>query len=128
ALLDAREDARAPTEQLALAHVTSTSRLPHDPAAVRTPAWHAYACLFRPEHLEASDLPSDVSAEHLRMLIEVTTMMALNRVEQSGEITNVGPAWMFAEAVKRVYGIDGAGAELVGELYRRHRVHRVAAD
>src|SRR5699024_10290057 len=127
-LLDARENEHAAMEQIALDYVNSNSRITHDPAEVLTTAWHAYAYLFHPEHLEASDLPSDVSAEHLRMLIEVTTMMALNRVEQSGEITNVGPAWMFTEAVKVVYGIDGAEAELVDELYQRHLVQRVAPD
>ena len=127
-LLDARENEHAAMEQIALDYVNSNSRITHDPAEVLTTAWHAYAYLFHPEHLEASDLPSDVSAEHLRMLIEVTTMMALNRVEQSGEITKRRSGGMFTEAVKVVYGIDGAEAELVDELYQRHLVQRVAPD
>ncbi|MER6808798.1 hypothetical protein ABT299_05925 [Spirillospora sp. NPDC000708] len=46
------------------------------------------------------------------------TMMALNRVEMSGEITNVGPAWMFGEAAKVVFGLTTAEAEMIDELYR----------
>ncbi|WP_190853735.1 hypothetical protein [Actinomadura sp. RB99] len=46
------------------------------------------------------------------------TMMALNRVELSGEITNVGPAWMFGEAAKVVFGLTTAEAEMIDELYR----------
>lgn len=116
-LLGAHESGNAAMEQLALDYVKANARTTHDPAEVLTIAWQAYSFLFREEHLEGSDLPSGVTADHLRMLTEMATMMALNRVEQSGDITNIGPAWMFAEAVKVAYGIDDAEAELVDELY-----------
>ncbi|MFC5183199.1 hypothetical protein [Actinomadura harenae] len=50
-------------------------------------------------------------------LVEMGVMMALNRVELSGEISNVGPAWMFGEAAHVVYGLGTEEAELIDELY-----------
>ena len=58
-----------------------------------------------------------VERKHLRMLREVGTVMALNRVEQNGAISNVGPAWMFPIACKVIYDLDDEEARLVDELY-----------
>jgi hypothetical protein len=117
-LVNAHETTDTAIEQIALDYVRTHGRVTDDPAEVLSIAYRAYSWLFRAEHLADPGLIAlGVTAEHRRMLTEMGTMMALNRVELTGEITNVGPAWMFGEASKVVYGIQGAEAELLDELY-----------
>ncbi|MFF0524090.1 hypothetical protein ACFYTC_35800 [Actinomadura nitritigenes] len=117
-LLTARETADTTVEQLALDYVRAHGRTTTDPAEVLAVAWEATAYIFREEYLTEPGLVAlGVRAEHLRMLREVGTVMALNRVEQDGAISNVGPAWMFPIACKVIYGLDEREAQLVDELY-----------
>jgi hypothetical protein len=117
-LLDANETDVTSIEQMALDHIRAHGRRTEDPAEVLRIAWDVNAHMFR------DDLATDpglvklgVTPEHCRMLREVSTVMALNRVMMSGRIANVGPAWMFPETCRVVYGLDSDGAALVDELY-----------
>lgn len=134
-LLNATETEDTAVEQLALNYVKAHGRTTDDPAELLIIAWAATAYLFRDEHLSEPGLVTlGVQARHLRMLREVGTLMALNRVELSGKISNVGPAWMFPIACKVIYGLDEAEARLVDELYHgtwfdeRRRVEAVKAN
>lgn len=118
ALLGARETEETTVEQMALDYVRTHGRTTTDPAEVLAVAWQATAYIFRDEHLDEPGLLAlGVRTEHLRMLREVGTVMALNRVEQDGSVSNVGPAWMFPIACKVIYGLDHEEARLVDELY-----------
>jgi hypothetical protein len=117
-LLGAQETTNVTVEQLALEYVKLHGRVTEDPAEVLVIASQIYSWLFRPEHLaDPSIVRMGVTPRDLRVLREMGTMMALNRVELSGEISNVGPAWMFGEAAKIVFGLNASRAELVDELY-----------
>ena len=104
-LLGVQETAESAVEQLALdfikAHAESTS----DPARVLSTAQAVYAYLFRDEHLVDLGLPQ-ITAEHLRMLREAATLMALNKVELDGHISNVGPCWFFPAATSVVFDLS----------------------
>ncbi|MGI5204067.1 hypothetical protein ACQEU6_21115 [Spirillospora sp. CA-108201] len=117
-LLNVRETTTEAIEQQALEFVQTYGRTTEDPAAVLGVAWHVNAWIFRDEiATEPGMAKLGVRPVHARMLREVSTLMALNRVELSGRISNVGPAWMAPIAVKAVYGLNQGEAELVDELY-----------
>lgn len=117
-LLTRRETDEITIEQIALNYVREHSRTTYDPAEVLAVAWEVYAYLFRDEHLEDPALGTmGVTPKHLRVLREMATIMALNRVEDTGAITNVNPAWMFGQAAKVVHDLDETEAETVDELY-----------
>lgn len=56
-------------------------------------------------------------AWHLRILREMGTMMALNRVELDGHLSNVGPAWFFGQMAKSVFDLSFEQTVVVDELY-----------
>lgn len=117
-LLNTRETADVAVEQLALDYAKAHGRPTEDPTEVLGVAWSVYSYLFRPEQLQFPDVQElGVTAEHLRMLTEMGTMMALNRVDLDGHISSVGPAWMFPEASKVVYELDHPEAQKLDELY-----------
>jgi hypothetical protein len=117
-LLGARETPDVTVEQLALDHVKEHGHLTSDPAEVMVTAYAVYSYLFRAEHLHDRALARmGVTLRDLRILTEMGVMMALNRVERSGEISNVGPAWMFGEAAKVVFALGTRQAEKLDELY-----------
>lgn len=115
-LLDVEETTESAVEQLALefirTHATSTS----DAARVLTTAYKVYAYLFRDEHLVGLGLPQ-ITTDHLRMLREAATLMALNKVELDGRISNVGPCWFFPAATSVVFDLDDEMGGLLDEVY-----------
>lgn len=115
-LLGVNETTEVALEQRVLEYVRQHGRTTNDPADVLSIAWHVYSHLFRDEHLSDPDL-ADIDPEHLRMLREVGTVMALNRVELTGEITNVGPAWFFAETARVVFGLTETETLALDDLY-----------
>jgi hypothetical protein len=117
-LLGAQENAEVALEQIVLNFIKAHGRRTSDPAEVLTTAWQVYSYLFRPEHLSDPAIERmGVTARDLRILTEMGTVMALNRIEQDGTISNVGPAWLFGEAAKVVYRLCTSEAELIDELY-----------
>lgn len=116
-LLPAAETTETAVEQLALDFVRKHGRSTTDPVEVLETAHAVYAWLFRAEQLEDPGVAALAGPEHLTMLREVATIMALNRVEMDGHISAVGPCWFFPAAVRVVYGISEAEGEAVDELY-----------
>jgi hypothetical protein len=115
-LLDVQETTESAVEQVALdfikAHAASTS----DAAHVLSTAYEVYAYLFREEHLAGLGLPQ-ITTEHLRMLREAATLMALNKVELDGHISNVGPCWFFPAATSVVFDLDDDMGGMLDEVY-----------
>ena len=117
-LLGVQESADTALEQMALDYISAHSYSTKDPSKVLHTAYEVYGYIFRAEHLMDPTIAAmGVTASDLRALVEMGTVMALNRVEQDGTISNVGPAWLFGEAVKVVYGFTTERAELIDELY-----------
>lgn len=89
-LLDVDETTESAVEQLALDFIKNHAESTSDAARVLATAYEVYAYLFRDQHLSGLGLPQ-ITAGHLRMLREAATLMALNKVELDGHISNVGP-------------------------------------
>ncbi len=114
-LLSLPETQDATLEQQALEFARSFGERTEDPAAVLRTADKVYSYLFSPAVLDDPDL--DVTAQDLRILRESGTLAALNRVELTGEITDIGPAWFFAATAEVVFGLDTVQAERIDDLY-----------
>jgi hypothetical protein len=99
-----------------LEFVQERGRRTSDPAEVLKIAGEVYAHVFRDEHLSDPGL-SDVTVGMLRMLRETGTLMALNRVEPNGSISNVGPAWFFPAVSRVVFDLDERQAAQLDDLY-----------
>jgi len=115
-LLGINETADTALEQITLDFIKTHSRSTSDAGQVLTTAWHVYAYLFREEHLNGLGLDG-VTAEHLRMLRQVATFMALNKVEDDGHISNVGPCWFFPSATGVVFDLDDTEGQTLDEVY-----------
>lgn len=115
-LLPVEETSESAIEQIALDYIARNSRTTHDPAEVLHIAWQVYSHLFREEHLTSQGIDG-VTADHLRMLAEVSTFTALNKVEDDGHISVVGPTWFFADTAQVVYDLDEPTTELLDEVF-----------
>lgn len=131
-LLDADETTEVALEQTVLGYVRASGRQTNNPADVLTTAWKVYSYLFRDEQLTDPGL-AHVAPRYLPMLRELGTVMALNRVELDGTITNVGPAWFFADVAQVVFDLSVEDCIALDELYHggffneRRRVESVKA-
>ncbi|MGW3042370.1 hypothetical protein ACWC9T_20575 [Kitasatospora sp. NPDC001159] len=115
-LLDVDETEEAAVEQMALEFIKAHGRSTSDAGEVLAIAHQVYSYLFRDEHLAALGLPR-VTAEHLRMLREAATFMALNKVELNGHISNVGPCWFFPSATGVVFDLSEEDGQMLDEVY-----------
>lgn len=115
-LLGEVETPEVALEQTVLDYVREHGQSTSDPAQVLAIAWEVYAYLFRDDQLSDPDL-ADVAPRDLRILREIGTVMALNRVELTGEISNVGPAWFFGDTARVVFGLTEAETLTLDELY-----------
>lgn len=115
-LLPVTETADTALEQTTLEFIKAHSQSTSDAGAVLATAWHVYDYLFRVEHLDGLGLDG-VTAEHLRMLRQVATFMALNKVEDDGHISNVGPCWFFPSATGVVFDLDDTEGQMLDEVY-----------
>lgn len=115
-LLGVRETEEKALEQIALEFIVRHGRSTDDPAEVLTTAWHVYSYLFREELLPVAGL-EQVGPQELRMLREAAVFMALNKVEQDGSISNVGPCWFFPAATGVVFGLDDDAGQQLDEVY-----------
>ena len=97
-LLPVTETGEQALEQAVLDYIRGHGRTTTDPAEVLATAWRVYAYLFRDDLLPVAGLEAIGPAE-LRMLREAATLMALNKVETDGHISNISPPWFFGEAV-----------------------------
>ncbi|MFG2830016.1 hypothetical protein ACGFWI_21545 [Streptomyces sp. NPDC048434] len=115
-LLHVDETAESAVEQLTLEFIKTHAQSTSDAARVLATAYNVYAYLFRDEHLAGLGLPQ-ITAEHLRMLREAATLMALNKAELDGHISNVGPCWFFPAATSVVFDLHDEMGGLLDEVY-----------
>lgn len=115
-LLPAEETTGSAVEQMALDFVKAHGESTSDAARVLRTAYEVYAHLFRDEHLDGLGLPR-FTADHLRMLRQAATLMALNKVELDGHISNVGPCWFFPAATSVVFDLDDEMGGMLDEVY-----------
>ncbi|AXG82684.1 hypothetical protein [Streptomyces paludis] len=115
-LLHAEETETSAVEQIALDFVKAHGRSTSDAGEVLAIAHRVYSYLFRDEHLATLGL-SKITAEHLRMLREAATFMALNKVELDGHISNVGPCWFFPSATGVVFDLSEEDGQMLDEVY-----------
>jgi hypothetical protein len=87
-LLPATETGDQAMEQIVLDYIRAHGRTTTDPAEVVATAWHVYAYLFREDLLPVAGLEA-IGPDQLRMLLEAATLMALNKVETDGHISNI---------------------------------------
>lgn len=115
-LLIAEETQAAAVEQMALDFVMANGRSTGDAGEVLAIAWQVYSYLFRDEHLITLGLPN-FTADHLVMLRQAATFMALNKVELDGHISNIGPCWFFPSATGVVFDLSEADGQILDEVY-----------
>jgi hypothetical protein len=115
-LLIAEETQTAAVEQMALDFVMANGRSTGDAGEVLAIAWQVYSYLFRDEHLTTLGLPN-FTADHLVMLRQAATFMALNKVELDGHISNIGPCWFFPSATGVVFDLSEADGQILDEVY-----------
>ncbi|RSO11620.1 hypothetical protein DMH18_08480 [Streptomyces sp. WAC 06783] len=115
-LLEANETAESAVEQLALDFIKAHGESTSDAGRVLATAYEVYAYLFRDEHLDGLGLPK-ITTEHLGMLRQAATLMALNKVELDGRISNVGPCWFFPAATSVVFDLDDEMGGTLDEVY-----------
>jgi hypothetical protein len=114
--LDAQESRETALEQAALEFIRKHAHVTDDPAEVLSIAWQVYAYLFRDELLPVPGL-DEIGPAELRILREAATLMALNKVELDGTISNVGPCWFFPAATSVVFDLDEKHGGLLDEVY-----------
>jgi len=114
-LLPLKETETAAVEQQALEFVHKFGQRTEDPAAVLRTADQVYSFVFGREVLD--DPALGVTALELRILRESATIAALNRVELSGEIADMGPAWLIPAVARVVFDLDTENAERIDDLY-----------
>ncbi|MFE3941697.1 hypothetical protein ACFXPV_07450 [Streptomyces sp. NPDC059118] len=115
-LLPVEETTESAVEQKALDFIRRHAVATRDAARVLATAHEVYNYLFREEHLVGLGLPG-ITADHLRMLREAATLMALNKVELDGHISNVGPCWFFPAATSVVFGLEDSVGAMLDEVY-----------
>lgn len=115
-LLPVTETGDRALEQIVLDYIHAHGRTTTDPAEVLATAWHVYAYLFRDDLLPVAGLEAIGPAE-LKMLREAATLMALNKVEMDGHISNIAPTWFFGAVIPRVFDLDQQAGQLIDEVY-----------
>lgn len=115
-LLHVTETEASAVEQIALDFIKAHGRTTTDAGEVLSIAYQVYSYLFRDEHLATLGLPQ-VTSDHLKMLREAATFMALNKVELTGHISNVGPCWFFPSATGVVFDLSEEDGQMLDEIY-----------
>jgi len=117
-VLAARETSESSIEQIVLDFIRKNGRSTSDPTDVLHIAEQMYSYLFRDDYLAEPDLKAmGVTHRHLTMLREMGIVMALNKVELTGNISIVGPAWFFPVCSEVVYGLSEQEGRELDELY-----------
>lgn len=115
-MLGATETADTSLEQIALEYIQAHATPTSDAAAVLRTGYEVYRYIFRAEHLADLGMP-EITTEHLTMLRQAGTFMALNKVELTGEISNIGPAWFFNSTTRAVFDLTDAEGDMLDEIY-----------
>ncbi|MCC3766001.1 hypothetical protein [Streptomyces sp. UNOC14_S4] len=114
-LLGVTETSEQTIEQLASNFIKAHGRSTNDPAKVLKTGYQVAAHIFRDDYVGVGKL--DVTEHEVKALREAATIMALNKVELTGRIANVGPCWFFPIATSVVFGFDEDKGKQVDELY-----------
>src|SRR5579859_1253184 len=114
--LGAQESSEIALEQAALDFIRTHAHTTCDAAEVLSIAWRVYSYLFRDELLPVPGL-DQIGTTELRILREAATLMALNKVELDGTISNVGPCWFFPAATSVVFDLDDERGAMLDEVY-----------
>jgi hypothetical protein len=85
-------------------------------ARILATAWQVYGHIFRAELLPVPGLES-IGPDELRMLREAATLMALNKVEDTGHISIIGAAWFFGAALPVVFDLSDEMGQVIDEAY-----------
>jgi hypothetical protein len=115
-MLDASETADKSLEQIALDYIKANAVSTPDAAEVLAIGYEVYRYVFRAEHLADLGMP-EIGEEHLAMLRQAGTFMALNKVELTGDIANIGPAWFFNSTTRAVFDLGDAEGDMLDEVY-----------
>jgi hypothetical protein len=104
-------------EQTCLNFISQNSEVTFDPAVALGNAERVYSFLFNEERIRKHEDLHRVTPEMLRVLRESSILCALNKVNASGHICNIGPAWYFAQCSELVYSLSASEASQVDELF-----------
>lgn len=115
-MLAATETDGKALEQIALEYIQANATPTSDAALVLAIGYEVYRYIFREEHLADLGMP-EITAEHLTMLRQAGTFMALNKVQLTGEISNIGPAWFFNSTTRAVFDLTDEQGDLLDEVY-----------
>lgn len=115
-MLGAVETPEVSLEQIALDYIKVNARSTTDAAKVLAIGYEVYRYLFRAEHLADLGMP-EVTEDHLRMLRQAGTFMALNKVEPTGDIANIGPTWFFNSTTRAVFDLSDSEGDMLDEVY-----------
>jgi hypothetical protein len=115
-LLPLKESETQAVEQAVLEFIQAHGKSTTDLDELLRTAWQVNSFIFRDEHAGEPDL-AHLDPAYFGMLREMGTVMAMNRVLNSGHIANVGPAWFFGIAAERVFGLSPAQGKELDDLY-----------
>ena len=115
-MLDAAETPDESLEQIALDYINANARSTADASEVLAIGYQVYRYIFRAEHLADLGMP-EIGEQHLAMLRQAGTFMALNKVELTGDIANIGPAWFFNSTTRAVFDLSDAEGDMLDEVY-----------
>jgi hypothetical protein len=115
-LLPVAETSDQALEQIVLDYIRAHGRTTTDPAEVLATAWHVSSYIFRDDLLPVAGL-EDIGPAELKMLREAATLMALNRVQADGHISNIAPTWFFGAAIPVVFDLDEQAGQVIDEAY-----------
>lgn len=104
-------------EQACLEFIRDHAQQTSDASVILENAEQVYSFVFNESILnEIQDL-DHVTAHDLRVLRESSILCALNKVDLSGRITNIGPAWYFAQCARAVFELSADDERRVDELF-----------
>jgi len=104
-------------EQACLTYISQNSEITTDPNVVLSNAENVYSYLFNEDRIKEHEDLQSVTPKALRVLRESSILCALNKVDTTGHICNIGPAWYFAQCSELVYSLTSAEASEVDELF-----------
>jgi hypothetical protein len=104
-------------EQACLQFIRKHSQQSRDASVILENAEKVYSFVFNESLLHEIEDLDHVTANDLRVLRESSILCALNKVALNGRITNIGPAWYFAQCARLVYGLSATDEQRVDELF-----------
>lgn len=104
-------------EQICLTFISQNAEITTDPTVILSNAEKVYSFLFDENRIKEHEDLQSVTPKALRVLRESSILCALNKVDASGHICNIGSAWYFAQCSELVYSLTTSEAAQVDELF-----------